>query len=216
MGPAETMPEFEPPVFSQHRYGIATSKVVVNCNWAQILEGAIDSAHSSSLHSSDMVPARVAGASATRQDLAIVPRQTRRRVVVHRTPFGFRYTAIRRPIQNAQIARLSAHDALHRAAYCAYTVRTISTTSPSCMYRWTTRTPISISSPAAETCPVTEAWRSSFIYKQGIDVDDQYRSYRTRENNYKQDRQAMKLGDFTGVPAYEPGYRDVGDDGSHR
>ena len=33
-------------------------KVILPCNWAQILEGAIDSAHSSSLHSSDMVPAR--------------------------------------------------------------------------------------------------------------------------------------------------------------
>ena len=34
-------------------------KMNVRCNWAQVLEGAIDSAHSSSLHSSDMVPARV-------------------------------------------------------------------------------------------------------------------------------------------------------------
>ena len=32
-------------------------KIHVGCNWAQVLEGAIDSAHSSSLHSTDMVPA---------------------------------------------------------------------------------------------------------------------------------------------------------------
>jgi phthalate 4,5-dioxygenase oxygenase subunit len=29
-------------------------KIAVDCNWAQILEGAIDSAHSSTLHSTNM------------------------------------------------------------------------------------------------------------------------------------------------------------------
>ena len=37
-------------------------KVQVPCNWAQILEGAIDSAHSSSLHSTNMPSAEVDGA----------------------------------------------------------------------------------------------------------------------------------------------------------
>jgi hypothetical protein len=39
--------------------------VILPCNWAQVLEGAIDSAHSSSLHSSDFVPARVKIGEAT-------------------------------------------------------------------------------------------------------------------------------------------------------
>ena len=66
MGPADTMPAFEPPAWAPTEdTRVSIAKVLLPCNWAQILEGAIDSAHSSSLHSSDMVPARVDGAQAT-------------------------------------------------------------------------------------------------------------------------------------------------------
>ena len=66
MGPPETRPQFAPPPWAPTAATRVTiAKVVIPCNWAQILEGAIDSAHSSSLHSSDMVPARVDGAKAT-------------------------------------------------------------------------------------------------------------------------------------------------------
>jgi len=66
MGPHETMPDFRPPVWAPREDArVSVAKVIVPCNWAQVLEGAIDSAHSSSLHSSDMVPARVDGAKAT-------------------------------------------------------------------------------------------------------------------------------------------------------
>jgi len=34
------------------------AKIELPCNWAQIMEGQIDSAHSSTLHSSDMRPAK--------------------------------------------------------------------------------------------------------------------------------------------------------------
>jgi len=47
MGPPEEMPAFEAPAFAPvpaARTSIV--KVQVDCNWAQILEGAIDSAHS--------------------------------------------------------------------------------------------------------------------------------------------------------------------------
>jgi phthalate 4,5-dioxygenase oxygenase subunit len=33
----------------------------------------------------------------------------------------------------------------------------------------------------------------------GIDIDENYRKVRTLENRFLQDRQAMKLGDFTGI-----------------
>ena len=66
MGPPETQPEFEPPAWAPtFDTQVTIAKVIIPCNWAQILEGAIDSAHSSSLHSSDMVPARVDSAQAT-------------------------------------------------------------------------------------------------------------------------------------------------------
>lgn len=55
MGEAEYTPEFEPPLFAPTPdTRVSTFKVHVRANWAQCLEGAIDSAHSSSLHSTDM------------------------------------------------------------------------------------------------------------------------------------------------------------------
>lgn len=53
MGPEESRPEFQPPPWApKATTKVSIAKIVIPCNWAQILEGAIDSAHSSSLHSS--------------------------------------------------------------------------------------------------------------------------------------------------------------------
>src|SRR4029077_18575919 len=43
-----------------------------------------------------------------------------------------------------------------------------------------------------------EAWRKFSVAQVGIDLDEHYRPIRSRANNYLQDRQAMKLGNFTG------------------
>ena len=71
LGDPASPAEFEPPAWAPSP-DIRTSivKIRVNCNWAQVLEGAIDSAHSSSLHASDMVPAQVAGAGANVEGVA--------------------------------------------------------------------------------------------------------------------------------------------------
>src|SRR2546423_13902869 len=102
MGPAETPAKFEPPAFPpSETTRVSIVKVQVRCNWAQILEGAIDSAHSSSLHSTDMPPARVDGAKAT---ATVWPRPSTDkapRLQVQITDFGFRYAALRRPIKDA-------------------------------------------------------------------------------------------------------------------
>ena len=51
MGPAETMPEWEPPVFQPTpETRIAIAKIHIDCNWAQSMEGALDTAHFSFLH----------------------------------------------------------------------------------------------------------------------------------------------------------------------
>jgi len=45
-----------------------------------------------------------------------------------------------------------------------------------------------------------EAFRKFCHARMGIDLDQHYRRVRTRDNNYLQDRQKMKLGDHTGIP----------------
>ena len=120
MGPPETMPEFEPPrLRADADSACAIVKIHVPCNWAQILEGAIDSAHSSSLHSSDMVPARVERAKATdstwlRPSTDKAPRMQVRahelRLPLRRDPPAD---------QERRHARLRAHHGVRRAVHRA-------------------------------------------------------------------------------------------------
>ena len=93
---------------------VSATKVRVRCNWAQILEGQIDSAHSSSLHSSDMVPAQVDGAKATEANWLRPSTDKAPRFQIERTSYGFRYAAIRRPIKNE-----ATHDYIRTTVYIA-------------------------------------------------------------------------------------------------
>ena len=121
MGPAETMPEFEPPAFAPtEQTRVSIVKIHVPCNWAQILEGQIDSAHCSSLHSSDMVPAKVEAAKAHRHPLAAPLDRQARRACKSSAPTSASTTprsAGRSP--NAQHPRLRAHHGLYRAVHRA-------------------------------------------------------------------------------------------------
>jgi phthalate 4,5-dioxygenase oxygenase subunit len=201
MGPAEEMPEFEPPVFAPTPdTKISIAKIIINCNWAQVLEGAIDSAHSSSLHASDMVPAKVDGAKATSKNWLRPSTDKAPRLSVEPTNFGFRYAAIRRPIANA-----NTHDYVRTTLFIApYTVLI----PPNNMYRIAilhvpmddTHTSFHFIAFGGDSTPDQESWRQFNAAQVGIDLDETYRKNRTLANNYRQDRKAMKLGNWTGVP----------------
>ncbi len=201
MGPAEQMPEFEPPAFAPTtQTKVSIVKVQVACNWAQILEGAIDSAHSSSLHSTDMPPARVDGAKATETVWPRPSTDKAPRLQLQQTPFGFRYAAIRRPIANS-----ATHEYIRVTLYEApFSVHI----PPNNMYNLSI-----LHIPQddyntyfyfiawSDTGPGIgeEAWRKFCGAQPGVDLDSKYRKLRTRDNDYLQDRRAMKLGDWTGI-----------------
>ncbi len=201
MGPAKEMPPFETPVFGQSPDAkISICKVVVNCNWAQILEGAIDSAHSSTLHASDMLSARVDGAKATDQNWLRPSTDKAPKLQVQRTDFGFRYVAIRRPIVNA-----NTHDYVRMTLFIApYTVLI----PPNNRFRIAllhvpiddTHTAFHFIAFGGDTTPDQETWRMFNALQVGIDVDETYRNTRTRVNNYRQDRKSMRCGSWTGIP----------------
>jgi phthalate 4,5-dioxygenase len=114
-GPAETMREFEAPAFAPTgNTKVSIVKIHVDCNWAQVLEGQIDSAHSSSLHSSEMRPARVDGAMAGDTHWLRPSTDKAPRLQVERTSYGFHYAAIRRPIANS-----ATHDYVRKTVYIA-------------------------------------------------------------------------------------------------
>jgi phthalate 4,5-dioxygenase oxygenase subunit len=201
MGPKETMTEFAPPVWQPTpETHVVTTKVVVDANWAQMLEGSIDSAHSSSLHSSDMVPARVPGATSTITQWQRPSTDKAPRLLVQRTPYGFRYSAIRRPIKDA-----ATHDYVRTTLFIAPYIVHI---PPNNLHRSCTvhvprddhSTTFYFVAFGGETVPAQEDWRKLHANRVGIDLDATYRNTRTLANNYKQDRKAMKLGNFTGIP----------------
>jgi phthalate 4,5-dioxygenase oxygenase subunit len=200
MGPAQTMPEFEPPSFAPAPdTQVSICKIHVDCNWAQVVEGQIDSAHSSSLHSSNMRPAKIDRAKAVETHWLRPSTDKAPRLEAERTSYGFHYVAIRRPITNA-----ATHDYVRKTVYVAPFVCLI---PPNNAYNVT-----SVIVPSDDTHTAfyflawresgnidQEAWRKFNSAQPGIDLDSGFRNKRNRANNYLQDRNAMKLGDFTGI-----------------
>jgi phthalate 4,5-dioxygenase len=202
MGPREAMPAFTaPPYAPTANARCAVAKIIVDANWAQILEGAIDSAHSSTLHSTDMTPARVDRAKATK-DVWLRPSTDKApRLVVERGEYGFKYAAIRRPITNANV-----NDYVRISVFVSpFTVLI----PPNNLYNVA-----NINVPIDDTHTMfhfiawtegddnavdVEGWRKFCGAQVGVDVDREWRKVRTLANRYLQDRQSMKLGSFTGI-----------------
>ena len=204
LGPQDAVPEFRHPAWAPTAdTRVSIAKALLPCNWAQILEGAIDSAHSSSLHSSDMVPARVGGAEATDKAWLRPSTDKAPRMQVQRTPYGFRYAALRRPIANA-----ATHDYVRSTVFVAPATALI---PPNNLYNVANvNVPMDDTNTAfyfiawghpAQT-PATETWRQFLRQTVGIDLDAEYRPLRTIANKFWQDRQAMKAGNFTGITGF--------------
>ena len=203
-GPEESMPAFTPPPWAPTAEArVSIAKVLVPCNWAQVLEGAIDSAHSSSLHSSDMVPARVDGAKATDSTWLRPSTDKAPRLQVQRTPYGFRYAALRRPIQNS-----ATQEYIRSTVFVAPATVLI---PPNNLYNVANvNVPMDDENTAfyfiawghPEQTPETDVWRKFLRQTVGVDLDERYRPLRTVENGFWQDREAMKAGNFTGITGF--------------
>jgi phthalate 4,5-dioxygenase oxygenase subunit len=201
MGDRDGVAPFERPAFAPtETTRVSIVKFVVACNWAQILEGAIDSAHSSTLHSSDMRPARIEGAKATETSWFRPSTDKAPRLQVQPTSFGFRYAAIRRPIFNS---------ATHQYVRTTLFVAPITVLIP----------PNDVYNVANVNVPIDDthtmfhfiawnetgeghdagSWRRFCGAEPGTDLDASWTPRRTLANHHLQDREAMKRGDFTGI-----------------
>ncbi len=202
MGPADQVPEFEAPPWATASEGrIAIAKVQVAANWAQIMEGQIDSAHSSSLHSSDMRPAK--GQASAKGDHWVRPSTDKNpRIQVMATSYGMRYAAIRRPITDA-----NTHEYIRITTFVAPFTALI---PPNATYNLTSVIVprddfssdfhfIAWAEPGQEGISTSE-WRKFCHLDVGEDVDSSFRLIqRNAGNDYLQDRAAMANGSFTGL-----------------
>jgi phthalate 4,5-dioxygenase oxygenase subunit len=122
---------------------------------------------------------------------------------VQPTSYGFRYAALRRPITNA-----AANDYVRSTVFVAPATALI---PPNNLYNVA-----NINVPMDDTntafyfiawghpsqTPETETWRKFLGQRVGVDLDKTYRPLRNRDNNFWQDRQAMKAGNFTGITGF--------------
>ena len=177
------------------------------CNWAQALEGSIDSVHSDLLHRDSIRPTQVFSQTVSvfteGQYLERPSNDIRPRLEAENTPYGFRYAAIRKPLRNAesmQYVRVTHFVAPSTvlfpgaAGWCS-----MSTYTPiddeHTMFYWVRSSydaPIAgdVRSKATQTVGLTP----------GVDLNPDYSKIRNRANNWLQDREAMQRGEtFTGI-----------------
>jgi phthalate 4,5-dioxygenase len=200
LGPAEEMRPWEPPAWAPTpETKISVVKMHTACNWAQVLEGSIDSAHSSSLHSTDMPALPVDGAKATETAWPRPSTDKAPRLQLQLTPYGFRYAALRKPILNA-----ATHDYVRLTVFVApFTVlippnnqyklsqMLVPIDDLNTMFYWVAWD--------EERGIGQDSWRQFCAARPGIDLDADWRKVRTLENRFLQDRAAMKRGDWTGI-----------------
>ena len=165
------------------------------------MEGQIDLAHSSSLHSSDMVPAQVDSAKATETNWLRPSTDKAPRFQVERTSYGYRYAAIRRPIMNEathEYIRTTVYIAPFTALIPPNNVHNVATLlSPEDDYH-TMFYFIAWNGPDKPGVDA-DAWRKFNALEFGKDVDRHFNNVRSAANLYQQDRAAMKGGSFSGI-----------------
>src|SRR6267142_3308040 len=202
LGPKDKMREFEPPAWApQPGIKYAIVKMHAACNWAQVLEGSIDSAHSSSLHSTNMPSAEVDSAKA-KEDKWLRPSNDKApKLQFEPTSYGFRYAALRKPIRSpdtdqyvrttlfiAPYTVLIPPNDQYNLAQMLVPMDDVNT-----MFYWIAW------HPDPRKGISQEAWRKFCAATVGVDIDENFRKKRTLANRYQQDREAMKRGDFTGI-----------------
>lgn len=200
MGDPEAVLPFETPSWAPTSTGtISIVKMHAACNWAQVLEGSIDSAHSSSLHSTNMPTAEVEGSTATETAWLRPSNDKAPKLEVQATDFGFHYAAIRRPIRDPE-----THVYIRTTVFIApFTVlippndqynlaqMLVPIDDVNCMFYWVAWHPTKGIGQ--------DAWRKFCAAEVGPDLNPDFTKKRNLENGYEQDRAAMKAGDFTGI-----------------
>jgi phthalate 4,5-dioxygenase oxygenase subunit len=170
------------------------------CNWVQCLEGVIDSAHSSFLHSMEIQPSAeqsvVGGSSKLEQGgRTMVHRPSndkRPRLEAQNTDYGFRYAAVRRPIHEPDRYQY-VRTTLFVAPFYAFFPPPVDWTYMQAFVPIDDHHTMFYYVQVHHSQPADEARLFAFAgARPGVDIDAEYRKVRTRANNFLQDRAAMK------------------------
>jgi phthalate 4,5-dioxygenase oxygenase subunit len=205
MGPPAEMP---PPMDFEWTAGPDSHRVIIKvvaaCNWVQTLEGVIDSAHTNFLHA-DLVRPTAGLNQTTLGDDGAFSRPSndgRPRIEVEDTPYGFKYAAIRRPLNDADAQKYVRITHFIAPIYASFPAAAglvnmqmfVPLDDESTMHYFVKR--------SAE--PIDERQAAIHVKRAGtrigIEIDDEYRMKRHSDNLWLQDRAAMERGEsITGI-----------------
>jgi phthalate 4,5-dioxygenase oxygenase subunit len=183
---------------------VHTVRVLEHENWAQGLEGVIDSSHTNLLHRHGVRPS--AEVTTTEQQSGGFARRpsndTRPRMESQDTPYGFRYAAIRKPIVNADTQKYVRVSLFIAPIYAMF--------PPPKGWVW-----LQAFAPIDDThtmfyffqvseTAISDEQRADLLensrLRPGIDLDEEHRLHGNRDNNWLQDRAAMRRGEsHTGI-----------------
>jgi phthalate 4,5-dioxygenase oxygenase subunit len=198
LGPPEERPPFpEYDWMKLPRDRFAVMKVGERVNYTQALEGAIDSSHSWFLHQ---------GIIWDWKKRASVSMDTSPRLEAEDTWYGFRYAAIRVPVENPETERY-VRVTLFLVPFTAFIPRPLETQHPAHVQIFVPvddeRTMFYGVFFSQDGAPVDEAeTRRGHHVVPGIDLDRNWYKLATEENWYNQDREAMRRGSWTGIEGF--------------
>ena len=167
-------------------------KVMGDCNYAQLLEGSIDTVHAGVLHRAKPWSAKIEESATAWQT------NLQAKLEVEFTAYGMRYAGIRRTGEDTYNARVTP------MVMPCYTLIPFEVSSAN----KGTRRLVNAFVPRDDE----STWVFQFMYdyvnpidvarrieEGGLWIDENFRKLSNRENNYKQDRVAMKTGMMSGL-----------------
>jgi len=207
MGPVDAQPpfmNFEWTTFPQPQRLIFKART--ECNWVQAMEGALDTAHTPLLHGNAITPGAVT-LTTYKSDLKIdrPSNDTRPRLHVEDTPYGLKYAAVRTPLvdpettQYVRVTQFIAPCYVTFPAPAGFTYMQLFVPIDDCntMFYFAQ---VSCERPFDPDQIEKRRYRAGF--REGIDIDADFRRAQRRENDWLQDRASMrdpKNGNFSGI-----------------
>lgn len=198
LGPREKQPPF--PEYDWLAMPAAERAIVKQAqrsNYLQGLEGSIDSAHSWFLHR---------GSAPDWQKRIAISADVSPRLDAEDTEYGFRYAAIRRPQQDPDKLKY-VRVTLWALPFVAFIPRPMDKRE---VLHVAIHVPIDDRHTmfygifaSQDGSPQPHAvWREKLHSRRGIELDERWMRYAGPDNDWNQDRVAMKNGDFSGIQGF--------------
>lgn len=200
----------EPPPLDFEFTSLPDDQIIImrareEANWAQAIEGVLDSAHSNYLHSNGIKPNEVGTNTVlgTKAHLDRPSNDGAPKLEVETTDYGFRYAAIRKPLMEADKNKYVRVTLFVAPCYSIFPAAKgwgnmqffVPEADGKSMFWY-----VIWKRDGAIDQATRDRYLDNMGLRVGVDVDENQNKFRNRSNNWGQDRAAMMRGEsFTGI-----------------